>query len=68
MGGTAGRTWRLILRLPEARVQSPEGLMTLLLFGDTFVTTMAALSGVLDPVSPVICQARVTASAGVRNS
>jgi hypothetical protein len=29
-----------------------------LLFGDTFVTTMAALSGVFAPVSPVICQAR----------
>ena len=66
MGGTAGRTWRLILRLPESRVQFPEGLMTLLLFGDTFVTTIAALSGVFAPVSPVICQARERASAGAR--
>jgi hypothetical protein len=59
MRGKTGRTWRLILRLPEARVQSPEGLMTsLLLFGDMFVTTMAALLGVFAPVSPVIWQGK----------
>jgi len=40
--------------------------MTSLLFGDTFVTSMAALLGVFAPVSPVICQARGTASVAAK--